>query len=625
MDSNITEDVCRLCANRGKRYHSIFDLESNSIAVKINNCLPIEIRQNDKLPSHICSACLEALDISDKLRAQSLVADELLRQQLKLILIDNIKQEKDVDDDSQQIDTTERLYCGICEINFYSMTDFDDHMTASHSSQWICNLCYEDCQTSEDLLRHKYKEHYGIVDQNKETETDLPKEDDVHSPEKATTDDQGEAEESDGSANISDHYVNVNEAIDIKDEDPQNSQGIEVHAQSSKRKNIVCTVCGVEIATEELMSLHVKMHEPRQISCQTCFREFSSPYDLFIHKQNVHKVFIDQKMKWFCEKCERFTASVQFLRRHKFCAKIKQKCKYCGQEFLKKSELQIHQNKNHYEDVMKDPESEKFECETCGKSYVQKANYNSHIRHHQAIDEGKFTCPTCDKKFRTSTILKSHIEMLHEKKLKYICDICSKRFWGSRSMQEHRKRHANQTCQECGEKFDNTRILATHLLKQHNISVPHAGKFSCKICGKKFLKLRLLQDHKNTHTGTRPHVCDMCQKTFRTYAAKWAHEQRHKNEGFVCDYCKHKFTDKNNLRRHITRHLPPEEWRYQCEICDLKFQRHSNLQRHVERHKAIHPYPCNICEFRFPSKRTMTAHRNQSHREILGFDRLPCV
>ncbi|XP_015108643.1 zinc finger protein 62 homolog [Diachasma alloeum] len=622
MDLNIAENVCRLCANNGKQYHPIFDSKANPIAGKINNCLPIEIREDDKLPSHICPECLEALDISDKLRAQSLVADEILRQQLRVVLIDKIKQEKDVDtdDESQPMDTTERLFCGICEINFDGMPEFDDHMKASHSSQWICNLCHEDCKTSDDLLRHKYKDHYDSIDQNEGADIDLSKDDDVHHPPETTVDHSQEAEDSDGTADFSDHYVDVNEAIEIKEEGLENSQGAELHAQPSEQRDIVCTICDVTIANEKLMSLHVKMHEPRQITCPTCFREFASAYDLFIHKQKVHRVFIDQKMKWFCEQCERFTASVQFLKRHKHCAKIKMKCKYCSQKFFKKSELQIHQKKNHYDDVMKDPESEKFECETCGKSYVEKSYYNSHVRKHQAKHEGRFTCPTCEKKFSTAAVLKCHIEVRHEKQPKYVCDICSKSFCGSRNLQVHRKRHASQTCQECGEKFENTRILAAHLLKQHNISVPSAGKYACKMCGKKFLKMRLLRDHKNTHTGTRPHVCDTCHKTFRTYAARWAHEQRHKNGGFICDYCKHNFTDKNNLRRHISRHLPPEEWRYECEICNRKLQRLSHLQRHVERHKATYPYRCNICGFRFLSKGAMTSHKNQTHSEILGLN-----
>ncbi|XP_063983880.1 gastrula zinc finger protein XlCGF57.1-like [Diachasmimorpha longicaudata] len=619
MDLNTGENVCRLCANHGSQYYPIFGSTTSPIAGKINNCLPIEIREDDRLPSHICPGCLEALNISDRLRAQSLIADELLRQQLSIVLIDKIKQEKDVevDDESQSMDTTERLFCGICDINFSGTTEFDDHMKSSHSSQWICNLCHEDCKTSEDLLRHKYKDHYDSIDQNKEAELDLPKDDVQQSPK--IVEQSQEPEDSDGSADVSDHYVVVNEPIEIKEEILDNSRFV-FALQSPQRKNILCTICGVTISNEKLMSLHDKMHEPRLITCPTCFREFPSAYDLLTHKQKVHRVFIHQKMKWFCENCERFTASVQFLRRHKLCRKIKLQCKYCSLQFFKKTELQIHQKKNHYEDVMKDPESEKFECETCGKSYVEKSYYNSHVRKHQAKHEGRYTCPTCERKFSTAAVLKCHIEVMHEKQPKYVCDICFKSFCGSRNLQEHRKRHVSQTCQECGEKFENTRVLATHLLKQHNISVPSAGKYACKICGKKFLKMRLLKDHKNTHTGTRPHVCETCQKTFRTYAARWAHEQRHKNGGFICDYCKHNFTDKNNLRRHISCHLPPEEWRYECEICNRKMQRLSHLQRHLERHKTTHPYRCNICEFRFPSKGSMTSHKNQTHSEILSIN-----
>lgn len=36
--------------------------------------------------------------------------------------------------------------------------------------------------------------------------------------------------------------------------------------------------------------------------------------------------------------------------------------------------------KNHYEDVMKDPDGQKYECKACGRSYVDEAYYNSHVR-----------------------------------------------------------------------------------------------------------------------------------------------------------------------------------------------------------------------------------------------------
>ncbi|XP_015108498.1 zinc finger protein 624 [Diachasma alloeum] len=577
MDLNINENVCRLCANHGKMYQSIFDSKNSAIAVKINNCLPIEIREDDRLPSHICPGCLEALDISDKLRAQSLAADEILRQQLRVVLIDKIKQEKDADaddesqpmdtterlfcgiceinfdgttefddhmkireddrlpshicpgclealdisdklraqslaadeilrqqlrvvlidkikqekdadadDESQPMDTTERLFCGICEINFDGTTEFDDHMKASHSSQWICDLCHEDCKTSEDLLRHKYKDHYDSIDQNEGADVDLPKDSTINHPQRTEDPDD-----------------DVTESFEVKEENLLKVESTEGQ-QQAERENVECHVCSVTIATESLMPIHLKMHENRQITCPTCSLEFPSPYDLVTHKQIDHKVFVGQTMKWFCDKCERFASNVQFLKRHKFCTKVKMKCKYCTLEFFQKSELQIHQKRNHFEDVLNDPDSEKWVCGTCGKSYVEKGEFNAHIRNHQARDEGRFTCPTCGKTFSNAANMKAHFEVKHEKQPKYPCDVCSKSFCNSKTLYQHKKRHADQTCQECGQHFETVRLLTAHLLTKHNISLPSTGNYCCKICGMRFKQLKLLRDHKNTHTGIKP-------------------------------------------------------------------------------------------------------------------------
>ncbi|XP_015108644.1 zinc finger protein 397 [Diachasma alloeum] len=501
MDLNIAENVCRLCANKGKQYHPIFDSKTNPIAEKINNCLPIEIREDDRLPSHICPGCLEALDISDKLRAQSLVADEILRQQLKVVLIDKIKQEKDVDtdDESQPMDTTERLFCGICEINFDGMTEFDDHMKASHSSQWICDLCHEDCKTSEDLLRHKYKDHYDSIDQNEEADIDLPKDDDVHHPPETTVDHSQEAEDSGGSGNTLGHYVDVKEFIKPKTEDQLSFQSSLVPSQPIERRNGVCSICKVPISTDNLMSLHAKLHRPLQIACSTCCLKFPTPYDLVTHKQSTHKVYVDQKMKWFCEKCEKFATSDQFLRRHKLCKKIQLMCKYCTQEFSLESELRFHQKKNHHDDVMKDPEPETMECETCGRIFEDKNNYKYHLRKHRETNHGAIPCSSCGKKFADARGLKCHVNVMHHGHWKYICDICFKSFPGPKKLEMHRRKHVNQMCLECSAAFENAETLGAHSLQQHSTSRSSAEKYFCNFCGSKFQELELLRDHEKFH------------------------------------------------------------------------------------------------------------------------------
>ncbi|XP_063983882.1 zinc finger protein 93-like [Diachasmimorpha longicaudata] len=586
MDSTVVETTCRLCADRGNNNYAIFTSDSYSIADKINNCLPIVISPDDGLPSHICPPCLNDLNISHSLRQRCLQTDGILRQQMTVVMIDGIKQEKNFEAENEETDgdPSDSLFCGICEANFPDINTFDKHMEQYHASEWICNLCQADFQTSEELLQHKYTNHYDSTDNLEMRHVD---------------------------SDVSEDQSDNEESIDIKEEDV----ALNCRKILEKEKPVACDICGVMIETENYMALHVKFHQPRSMYCSTCDRLYQSPYELFLHKQNVHKGFVNQKMKWFCENCERFSSNPRFLKKHENCGKAKFKCKYCQEEFTKQKQFLRHQSKNHYDKMFTDPDVIKFKCPTCEKLFIERSSYSCHVRQHRLRVERKYGCEECDASFLSSTQLKGHMEDIHVRRRDYKCNSCGKAFTSSRSLKAHEIRHISQTCRECGEQFENTRILQKHLLEIHSITTPATGKHSCKECGKKFPKLRLLQDHKNIHSGKRPHVCDICKETFRTYAARWSHVQKHKNGGFYCDYCQRKFSTKGHVRRHLVCHLPPEDWKYECEICHQRFQRKSHLDTHAKKHNDTRPYQCDMCDARFLKDKFLLQHKKRRHNE----------
>lgn len=63
-------------------------------------------------------------------------------------------------------------------------------------------------------------------------------------------------------------------------------------------------------------------------------------------------------------------------------------------------------------------------------------------------------------------------------------------------------------CPECGQKFDETRLLKTHVLRFHtaNEEMP----FMCDSCGKGFFTKQKLEIHRNVHTGDKPFQCQYC-------------------------------------------------------------------------------------------------------------------
>ena len=67
-------------------------------------------------------------------------------------------------------------------------------------------------------------------------------------------------------------------------------------------------------------------------------------------------------------------------------------------------------------------------------------------------------------------------------------------------------------------------------LKRH-IESCHMGirKFKCETCGKNLSSKQNFLDHKNTHTGEKPYVCDVfgCKANFRQLSQFYIHKQMH--------------------------------------------------------------------------------------------------
>ena len=105
---------------------------------------------------------------------------------------------------------------------------------------------------------------------------------------------------------------------------------------------------------------------------------------------------------------------------------------------------------------------------------------------------------------------------------------------------------------------------------------PDNGKllivYACRYdnCGKEFLRTWNLLDHARMHQGVKPHVCQICSKTF---------------------------TQEGNLRKHIYRHNNPNlqsRRRYKCKFCKSRFTERYNYK--VEAKQNFNQYYCDVIE-----------------------------
>lgn len=131
-------------------------------------------------------------------------------------------------------------------------------------------------------------------------------------------------------------------------------------------------------------------------------------------------------------------------------------------------------------------------------------------------------------------------------------------------------------------------------------------------CEKTFPCYAKLENHMNVHLNNRPHVCDICDKSYPSKKGLDAHRDVHYPAAFQCAECKKKFIYKTNL----VRHAAVCQRVFKCERCTKVYSKEGNYKRHV---LAKHPVRegsrigCDQCDATFLSKFSLRTHRAIVH------------
>lgn len=147
--------------------------------------------------------------------------------------------------------------------------------------------------------------------------------------------------------------------------------------------------------------------------------------------------------------------------------------------------------------------------------------------------------------------------------------------------------------------------LLTRHMKSHSGNRPH----KCNMCQRDFKTTVSLRNHKNTHTGMRPHKCKQCNGAFTTSGELLRHirykhtfEKPHK-----CKICEYASVELSKLKRHMRSHTG--ERPYRCEFCNYASPDSYKLKRHLRTHTGEKPYQCEICQARFTQSNSLKAHK----------------
>ena len=296
------------------------------------------------------------------------------------------------------------------------------------------------------------------------------------------------------------------------------------------------------------------------------------------------------------------------------------RCEFCSKSFSQLFKVKIHigtEHKAELSDIANEsnnPKSETVQSEVHEGMQIQSI--------------GKFyRCGFCSANFSQLAKIKIHIGTEHKAELPAISNESNNTKTETVQSDVHEGINFRKNETDPVEKYRNFRIKLKSAKVQNDIIYQvHEGqnnkpKHDCEYCGKSFSKFSggLERHIKAVHNKDWKKLpCQYCGKNLTPENMRvhlCIHDDKRKDQYYICYFCQMKFTESKTLEKHIVdmdHHTASEKSELlrnsqggiKCMVCHESFSHFKKLNEHVERY---HEFRCK-CRQKFSSKEKLKKH-----------------
>ena len=327
------------------------------------------------------------------------------------------------------------------------------------------------------------------------------------------------------------------------------------------KKSLQCSLCVRGFDDQATLKQHIRRHSAKSENdryfCLYCegYKAFAQQREMLDHIRLIHA---DSKPFFNCPHCKKRYPQLGMLNKHVRSNHVVRhaQCSSCGTEYANSTIMRSHlQRMGPYHDskcrICPDFEAKswdeslkhinthhdgevQFKCGFCPEYFVHKRLRLHHLKHCKGGKAkefekegakrgsgGKGICPHCAKECSLKD-LQQHINRMHgTHNIPCTEPGCNRIIKHPDAVREHMKNsHASVFCSECGI------MLPRRKYRRHREQVHMTDDkrpFQCDICKKGFVLRQLLDDHRNTHTGKKPHKCPECGQGFASEGTMYGH------------------------------------------------------------------------------------------------------